>query len=75
MLRRFKNPLAGATEARLLFQDGDFQIVRHGTFVRCAVTNDPILLDDLRYWSVEHQEAYKSAEISTRRFIELQKKK
>jgi len=75
MLRRFKKPLAGASEARLLFQDGDFQVLRHGTFVRCAVTGDPIPLDDLRYWSVEHQEAYKTAEISLQRFIELEKRK
>ena len=38
-----------------------------GDFVRCAVTGEPIMLPDLRYWSVELQEAYASAEISFER--------
>ena len=74
MLKRFQNPLAGASEAKLVYQDGDFQILRHGTFVKCAVTDEPINLDDLRYWSVDLQEAYKTAEISFNRYVELQKK-
>ena len=41
-----------------------------GEFVRCAVTGEPIQLPDLRYWSVELQEAYSSAEISLRRYLE-----
>ena len=32
-----------------------------------AVTGEPIPLDTLRYWSVEHQEAYATCEIATRR--------
>jgi hypothetical protein len=28
--------------------------------VRCAVTGEPIPLDQLKYWSVERQEAYAS---------------
>ena len=47
-----------ATEAQLKYLDGEFQIIRHGSFVRCAVTRAPILLDDLKYWSVDRQEAY-----------------
>jgi hypothetical protein len=34
------------------------------------VTGEPIQLPDLRYWSVELQEAYSTAEISLRRYIE-----
>ena len=30
----------------------------------CAVTRQPIPLAELRYWSVERQEAYASAEAS-----------
>lgn len=71
MLKRFQNPLAGNTEAKLVLEAGDFRIVRHGHFVRCAVTGDPIPLDELKYWSVERQEAYKSAEISLKRHLEL----
>ncbi len=75
MLKRFHSPLAGASQARLVYQNGDYQVLRHGTFVKCAVTGDPIRLEDLRYWSVELQEAYKTAEISLQRFIELRDQK
>ncbi len=74
MLKRFQKPLSGATEAKVVYQDGDYQILKHGTFVKCAVTGDPIDLDDLRYWSVDLQEAYKTADISLKRYIELQQK-
>ncbi len=74
MLKRFQTPLSGATEAKVVYQDGDYQVLKHGTFVKCAVTGDPIDLDDLRYWSVDRQEAYKTADISLKRHIELQQK-
>ena len=48
-------------EAKLKYQDGDFQILREGEFVRCAVSGLPIRIDDIRYWSVDKQEAYRSA--------------
>jgi hypothetical protein len=35
--------------------------------VLCAVTGEPIALEELRYWSAERQEAYASPEIATRR--------
>jgi hypothetical protein len=38
--------------------------------VRCAVTGRTIPLDELRYWSVELQEAYADAESSLRRYRE-----
>ncbi len=53
-------PLLGEAEIRYL--DGDFRVVRPGNFVRCAVTGTVIPLDDLKYWSVELQEAYASPE-------------
>jgi hypothetical protein len=43
-------------------------VLSPGDFVRFAVTGEPIMLPDLRYWSVELQEAYASAEISFERF-------
>jgi hypothetical protein len=49
-------------EAQLQYLDGDLRVVRPGAFVRCAVTGDAIALEDLRYWSVERQEAYASRE-------------
>jgi hypothetical protein len=37
-------------------------VVKPGAFVRCAVTGAEIPLDELKYWSVERQEAYASPE-------------
>ena len=51
-----------AAEAQIQYLDGDFRVVRPGAFVRCAVTGAPIPLDELRYWSVDLQEAYVSPE-------------
>ena len=48
-------------EAKVKYLDADFLVLKEGDFVRCAVTSDPIHLDNLRYWSVDRQEAYKSA--------------
>lgn len=54
-------------EARIRYMDGEFQVLSSGEFVRCAVTGKSIALSDLRYWSVELQEAYASAEIGLQR--------
>lgn len=67
-MNRFERLLGLKGEARLRFLDGEFQVITAGDFVRCAVTGEPIMLPDLRYWSVELQEAYASAEISFERF-------
>lgn len=37
-----------------------------GDHVVCAVTGQPIPLEELRYWSVARQEAYSSAEASVK---------
>lgn len=52
----------GTGEATVEFLDSNLRIVRPGAFVRCAVTGQPIPLEDLRYWSVARQEAYSSPE-------------
>jgi hypothetical protein len=52
----------GAAEAQVEYLDGDFRVRRPGAFVRCAVTGEPIPLDELRYWSVDRQEAYANPE-------------
>ena len=62
-------------EARVRYLDGEFEVVKNGEFVRCAVTGEPIPLNDLKYWSVPVQEAYASAEVSLKRYLELRKKK
>jgi hypothetical protein len=55
-------------EAKLRYLDGEFQVLAPGDFVCCAVTGEPIALPDLRYWSVDLQEAYASAEIAFERY-------
>jgi hypothetical protein len=67
-MNRFEGP--GGREARVRYLDGDFQVLSPGSFVRCAVTGDPIPLDDLKYWSVARQEAYVSAAVSLARELE-----
>lgn len=47
-------------EAVVQYLDSNLRIIKPGSFVRCAVTGQPIPLDDLKYWSVERQEAYAS---------------
>ena len=50
--------------ARLQYRPGTFRVLGHGDHVLCAVTRQPIPLSELRYWSVERQEAYATAEAS-----------
>ena len=50
--------------ARLHYLDGTFRLLSAGDHVRCAVTGAIIPLDELRYWSVERQEAYVDAAAS-----------
>ena len=45
-------------EAVLRYRDATYDILRDGSFVRCAVTGRRIPLAALRYWSVDRQEAY-----------------
>ena len=65
------NRMDGGGEAKLHYGDGDFDVVRPGAFVRCAVTGEAIPLDLLRYWSVQRQEAYRDCEASLQRELEL----
>ena len=50
--------------AKLHYLPGTFRVLSHGDHVLCAVTHQPIALADLKYWSVERQEAYANAEAS-----------
>ena len=63
-MNRFENKFPMKGEATLAYGDGEYQVVSPGEFVRCAVSGQPIPLDDLRYWSVERQEAYATAQLS-----------
>jgi hypothetical protein len=68
----FEPTFAGGREAKLRYLDADYQVVVQGDYVRCAVTGRPIRIEELRYWSVARQEAYASAEIATRRYLETE---
>ncbi len=70
-MNRFDKLLGHKGEAKVHYLDGEFQVVQTGDYVRCAVTGQRIALADLRYWSVERQEAYASADISFNRYTEL----
>lgn len=59
------------SEAKVLYLDADFEIESSGSFVRCAVTDTPIPLEELKYWNVERQEAYVDAEVSLKRELEV----
>ena len=50
--------------ARLHYLPGTFRVLSNGDHVICAVTGVQIPLHELRYWSVERQEAYADAETS-----------
>ena len=54
-------------EAIIEYRDSNIRVVRPGRFVRCAVTGESIPLDQLKYWSVERQEAYASPEAVLKR--------
>ena len=49
-------------EAVVEYLDSNLRLIKPGAFVRCAVTGQQIPLDQLKYWSVERQEAYASPE-------------
>lgn len=62
MLNRTDRPTPMPGEAEIKYLDGDFRVIRPGSFVRCAVTGVPIPLEELRYWSVDLQEPYATPE-------------
>ncbi len=71
-MNRFENTFAAASIATVKYLDADYQVISHGQFVLCAVTGEKIKLDELRYWSVERQEAYVSAKEAVQRKLELE---
>jgi hypothetical protein len=53
-----KSNSSGQGEAKLQYLDGDYRLITPGAYVVCAVTGVRIPLDELKYWSVDRQEAY-----------------
>lgn len=62
-------------KAELTFDDGEYKIIKVGAYVLCNVTGNRIPLEELRYWNVDLQEAYVSAEAANKRLDQLQKDK
>ena len=62
LLNRYDRNAPMNGEAEVKYLDGDFRVVKPGAYVRCAVTGVPIPLEELKYWSVDLQEAYASPE-------------
>ena len=58
-----------SSEAKLVYGPNGFRVMRPGNHVICAVTGEAIPLEELRYWSVERQEAYLNPQVATRRML------
>lgn len=52
--------------AILHYRASDYEIVRPGRFVICAVSGEAVALGDLLYWSAERQEAYRGSAEATK---------
>ena len=50
------------SEAVIRYLDGDYVVLKPGSFVRCAISGKPIPVDELTYWNVDRQEAYADAD-------------
>ena len=59
-------------KAKLIFKHNYFEIIEEGDHVVCAVSGKEIPLKDLKYWSVDLQEAYFSP-IEVNKRIKLKK--
>lgn len=57
-------------QAELRYLAADYIIMKKGFYVLCAVTGDKIELDNLHYWNVERQEAYRDGAASLQRELE-----
>lgn len=62
-------------EAVIDFGDGDFVMLKPGSYVVCAVTGQHIPLESLRYWNATLNEAYKDADAALVRWKQLQAEK
>lgn len=60
---------ANDAAAKLAYGPNEFRVLKAGNHVLCAVTGEPIPLEELRYWSATRQEAYISCEAATKRLL------
>jgi hypothetical protein len=55
----------GGRPAKLHYMANHFRVLVTGDHVLCAESGAAIPLDNLKYWSVERQEAYATAQAAT----------
>ena len=46
--------------AKIKYLANNFQVIENGDHVLCAISGNPIKLEELNYWNTELQEAYYS---------------
>ena len=59
--------------AEVEYLDGEYRVVKAGSFVICAVTGVHIPLEVVRYWSEDLQEAYANPAVALKRMQEAGK--
>lgn len=69
-MNKMERDLRPEGQAELEYLDGEYRLLKPGTYVVCAVTGVHIPLESLRYWSVDLQEAYATAAVAMKRFHE-----
>ena len=72
-MNRMERDFGAEGLAELEYLDGEYRVVKPGSFVVCAVTGVNIPLEALRYWSVDLQEAYATPAAALKRFQETGK--
>ena len=60
--------------AKIKFLPNNFQIIKPGDYVECAVSGKKISLENLTYWNVELQEPYFSYKEANKKREILNKK-
>ncbi len=72
-MNRMERDLRPEGLAELEYLDGEYRVVKPGSYVICAVTGMHVPLEALRYWSVDLQEAYATPAAALKRFQETGK--
>jgi hypothetical protein len=58
--------MAQGRPAKLHYLANGFRVLVPGDHVVCALSGEAVPLEDLRYWSVERQECYATAQLAAR---------
>ena len=62
-------------QAKLKFYQNNFEVIKEGDYVVCAVSGKNIPLNELTYWNVDFQEAYYSPREVKIKFKQINKNK